>query len=107
MLEDRGDAEGARTAYQQAIDAGWEFADDLRDKLSPPAEDDSEDEALIQDGHEDRRPLQSHFGAWVVCAERLGPFQVAGLASDGTPLATLDYSFPLPPDDGFPDSGSR
>ena len=237
MLEDRGDAEGARTAYQQAIDAGWEFADDLRDKLSPPAEDDSEDEALpadlpprfhpdnithtgldvldhglpplpeelsyqmaipvaywaasqcavvlflmfprhgrrrrdpmilqvtysrsgagwtqdpyssgtsfdhdpiarpgdmrdlggqpmtsggsmhlqeqpppgypaaivtgrvdpavtqialIQDGHEDRRPLQSHFGAWVACTERLGPFQVAGLASDGTTLATLDYSF--------------
>jgi len=53
--------------------------------------------AFIQDGHEDRRPLQSHFGAWVVCAERLGPFQVAGLASDGTVLATLDYSFPLPP----------
>jgi len=241
MLEDRGDADGARAAYQQAIDADWEFADDLRDKLSPPAADDSEDEAppadlpprfhpdnitrtgldvldhglpplpeelsyhmaipvaywvarqcavvlflmfprhgrrqrhpmilqatysrtgagwtrdpyssgtffdhdpiarpgdmrdlggqpmtsggsmhlqeqpppgypaavvtgrvdpavtqiaFIQDGHEDRRPLQSHFGAWVVCAERLGPFQVAGLASDGTVLATLDYSFPLPP----------
>ena len=238
MLEDRGDAEGARTAYQQAIDADWVFADDLRDKLSSPAEGNGEDEtlpadlpprfhpdnitrtgldvldrglpplpeelsyqmaipvaywvasqcavvlflifprhgrrqrdpmirraiysrtsagwtrdpysfgtffghdpiaepgdlgdlggqpmvgggsmhfqeqpspgypaavvtgrvapavtqiALIQDGHEDRRPLQSHFGAWVVCAERLGPFQVAGLASDGTTLATLDYSFP-------------
>ena len=36
-------------------------------------------------------PVQSHFGAWVVCAERLGPFQVTGLASDGTVLATLDY----------------
>jgi len=45
MLEDRGDADGARAAYQQAIDADWEFADDLRDKLSPPAADDSEDEA--------------------------------------------------------------
>ena len=234
MLEERGDAAGARAAYQQAIDADWAFADDLRDKLAPPPEDDSEDEslpadlppqfhpdnltrtgldvidhglpplpeelsyqmaipvaywvasqcavvlflrflrhrrernpmilhvtyartgagwtrnmyssgtgfgldpiaepgglralggqpmtgggsmhyqeqpppgypaavvtglvapavtqiALIQDGHEDRRPLQSHFGAWVVCTERLGSFQVAGLASDGTVLATLDY----------------
>src|SRR5579863_6425141 len=25
--------------------------------------------ALIQDGREDRRPLESHFGAWVVCTE--------------------------------------
>ncbi len=45
--------------------------------------------ALIQDGHEDRRPLRSHFGVWVVCTEQLTPFQVAGLDQDGTVLATL------------------
>jgi hypothetical protein len=28
--------------------------------------------ALTQDGHEDRRPLESHFGAWIVCTERAG-----------------------------------
>jgi len=46
--------------------------------------------ALIQDGHEDRRPLRSHFGVWVVCTEQLTPIQVAGLDQDGTVLATLD-----------------
>ena len=39
--------------------------------------------ALIQDGHEVRRQLDSHFGAWVICTERPGPFQVAGLDSNG------------------------
>jgi hypothetical protein len=29
--------------------------------------------ALIQDGHEDRRPRDSHFGAWVVCTENAPP----------------------------------
>ena len=48
--------------------------------------------ALIQDGREDRRPLESHFGAWVVCTERLTSFQVAGLAGDGTVLARVGWT---------------
>jgi hypothetical protein len=38
---------------------------------------------VIQDGSEDRRPLESHFGAWVVCTEKPGAFDVAGLDHDG------------------------
>jgi tetratricopeptide (TPR) repeat protein len=52
--------------------------------------------AVTRDGHEDRRPLESHFGAWVVCTEQPGPFEVAGLDANGTVLATLRYPF-LPP----------
>jgi hypothetical protein len=39
--------------------------------------------AVIQDGSEDRRPLESHFGAWVVCTEQPGEFEVAGLDQEG------------------------
>ena len=39
--------------------------------------------AVIQDGSEDRRPLESHFGAWVVCTEQPGEFEVAGLDQHG------------------------
>jgi tetratricopeptide (TPR) repeat protein len=45
--------------------------------------------ALIQDGREDRRPLDSHFGAWIVCTEGLSPFQVAGYDENGTVLARV------------------
>jgi len=48
--------------------------------------------ALIQDGYEVRRQLDSHFGAWVVCTERPGPFQVAGLDSNGAVLAAIDHT---------------
>jgi tetratricopeptide (TPR) repeat protein len=47
--------------------------------------------ALVKDGHEDRRPLESHFGAWVVCTEEPGPCEVVGLDADGTVLAALTY----------------
>jgi hypothetical protein len=47
--------------------------------------------AVIRDGHEDRRPLESHFGAWVVCTEQPGSFEVAGIDQNGTVLATLRY----------------
>jgi hypothetical protein len=47
--------------------------------------------AVTQDGHEDRRPLRSHFGAWVVCTEQPGPFEVAGIDQNGTVLASLRY----------------
>ena len=44
VLKDRGDSDGWRDAWQQAIDAGDEDADDLLEELSPPAEDDEDDE---------------------------------------------------------------
>ena len=50
--------------------------------------------ALIQDGREDRRPLESHFGAWVVCTEHASPFQVTALDANGTALASIEESFP-------------
>jgi tetratricopeptide (TPR) repeat protein len=51
--------------------------------------------AVIKDGHEDRRPLETHFGAWVVCTEQPGPFDVAGLDANGIVLASLPH--PLRP----------
>ena len=49
--------------------------------------------AVIKDGHEDRRPLESHFGAWVVCTEQPGSFDVTGLDATGTVLASLPHPF--------------
>jgi tetratricopeptide (TPR) repeat protein len=45
--------------------------------------------ALIQDGREDRRPLDNHFGAWVVCTEKPSPFHVTALDQDGAVLADI------------------
>ena len=50
--------------------------------------------ALIQDGHEDRRPLGNHFGAWVICAEGPGQFTVAALDENGTTLAEIEPDSP-------------
>jgi tetratricopeptide (TPR) repeat protein len=47
--------------------------------------------ALIQDGREDRRRLDSYFGAWVVCTEQPSPFHVTGLDEHGTVLAEIMY----------------
>jgi tetratricopeptide (TPR) repeat protein len=47
--------------------------------------------AVIKDGHEDRRPLESHFGAWVVCTEQPGSFEVAGLDASGAVLARFPH----------------
>jgi tetratricopeptide (TPR) repeat protein len=47
--------------------------------------------ALIQDGREDVRPLESHFGAWVVCTEQRSPFQVEGRDADGNVLARIAH----------------
>ncbi|HEY0937034.1 MAG TPA: hypothetical protein VGD91_25270 [Trebonia sp.] len=52
--------------------------------------------AVIKDGREDRRTLESHFGAWVVCTEQPGPFEVVGLDADGTVLASLPHPFQRP-----------
>jgi hypothetical protein len=45
---------------------------------------------LTQNGHEDRRPLDTHFGFWVICTEQPSPFQVTGLDKDGTVLAQIN-----------------
>jgi len=47
--------------------------------------------ALIQDGREDLRRLESHFGAWVVSTERLSPFHVEGRDADGNVLARISH----------------
>jgi len=49
--------------------------------------------ALIQEGHEDRRPLDNHFGAWIVRADKPGPFRVAAIDENGTPLAEIEPRF--------------
>lgn len=46
---------------------------------------------LIQDGREDRRRLESHFGAWVICTEQTSPFQVTALDENGVVLETIHY----------------
>lgn len=48
--------------------------------------------AVIGDDREDRRPLESHFGAWIVCTEQPGDFLVVGLDANGTVLAVLPHS---------------
>jgi hypothetical protein len=50
--------------------------------------------ALIHDGHEDRRPLDNHFGAWVIQAEKPGQLAVAALDENGTPLAQIEITDP-------------
>jgi hypothetical protein len=45
--------------------------------------------AVIQDGSEVRRPLESHFGAWVVCTEQPGEFEVAGLDQHGNVMDSI------------------
>jgi hypothetical protein len=52
--------------------------------------------AVIKDGREDRRPLDSHFGAWIICTEQLGPFEIAAIDENGTVLARIPHEG-LPP----------
>ena len=47
--------------------------------------------ALIQDGREHRRPLESHFGAWVVCTERPTEFEVTAMDDTGMVLGRIPY----------------
>jgi hypothetical protein len=47
--------------------------------------------AVIQDGREDRRPLESHFGAWVICTEKPPPADLAGLDRHGNVAARLSF----------------
>jgi hypothetical protein len=50
---------------------------------------DARELSLIQDGHEDRRPLDSHFGAWIVCTDDTTPFEVEARDADGNAIARL------------------
>ena len=47
--------------------------------------------ALVQEGSEDRRRLDSHFGAWVVCTQVREPFEVVAFDSSGQELSRLRY----------------
>jgi hypothetical protein len=44
---------------------------------------------IIQNDREDRRELQSHFGAWVVCVDRWSPYRVNALDETGTILGSI------------------
>jgi len=46
--------------------------------------------AVIQDGQEDRRDLQSHFGALVICTEQPMPYQINALNSAGAVIGSID-----------------
>ena len=50
--------------------------------------------ALIQDGRQDRRPLDNHFGAWVIRADKPGQLAIAALDEDGTTLAEIELTDP-------------
>lgn len=47
--------------------------------------------ALIQDGRDDLRPLESHFGFWVVSTEESAPFHVEGREARGNVLARISF----------------
>jgi hypothetical protein len=46
--------------------------------------------AVIQDGHEDRRDLHSHFGALVICTEQPSPYQINALDQTGAVIGSID-----------------
>ena len=58
--------------------------------------------ALVQDGREERRELQSHFGAWVVCTDKWSPYQVNALDETGAVVGHITGPPPIsrtePPD---------
>jgi hypothetical protein len=47
--------------------------------------------ALLQDGREDLRHLDSHPGAWVICTDPLSPIQIEGRDADCNILAATSY----------------
>jgi len=51
--------------------------------------------AVIQDGEQDYRPLRSHFGTYLVCVEKQGPFDVAAFDGDGRLLQILQHPSPM------------
>ncbi len=53
--------------------------------------------ALVQDDREERRELQSHFGAWVVCTERWSPYQINALGETGAVMGHITGPPRIPP----------
>jgi hypothetical protein len=53
--------------------------------------------ALVQDDHEERRELRSHFGAWVVCTERWSPYQISALDEAGAVMGRITGPPRIPP----------
>jgi len=49
--------------------------------------------AVIQGGHQERHPLDNHFGAWVIRTTKPGPFTVAAIDKD---RATVDHLLWIP-----------
>lgn len=53
--------------------------------------------SLIQDGREERRELQSHFRAWVVCTDKWSPYEINALDETGTVIGQITGPPPIPP----------
>lgn len=45
--------------------------------------------ALVQDGHEDRRDLHSHFGALVICTDQASPYKINALDPTGAIIGSI------------------
>jgi hypothetical protein len=45
--------------------------------------------ALVQDDREERRELQSRFGAWIVCTEQWSCYRISALDQTGTVLGSI------------------
>lgn len=52
--------------------------------------------AVIQDGREDRRPLRSHFGAWVVFLEQWSPYEINAVDHAGAVIGSTQGPPTLP-----------
>lgn len=63
--------------------------------------------ALVQDGREERRELQSHFGAWIVCTEKWSPYQINALGETGTVVGCITGPPQIPPMTPIPTSWSE
>jgi hypothetical protein len=60
--------------------------------------------ALVQEGHEDQRDLQSHFGAWVVCTEKWVPYRIDALDGTGAVIGSTGGPPKLPARPSGPDA---
>jgi len=63
--------------------------------------------ALVQNGREERRELQSRFGAWVVCTEKWSPYQINALDETGAVLGCITGPPRIPPMTPIPGVGER
>jgi hypothetical protein len=63
--------------------------------------------ALAQDDREERRELQSHLGAWVVCTEKWSRYQISALDETGTIMGSITGPPRIPPMTPIPRSWSE